>query len=117
PRRAVRGRRDAQRRGPAGLAGVGAACGGRGDRGGAGGGLTPDGRPGDGGDGTVSERESGRAGWRAEVERYRADVEFEAVLRGRPFRFASTWGLFSPREVDAGTRMLLDAIEVAPDAD
>jgi len=55
--------------------------------------------------------------WRAEVERYRADVEFTADLRGRNFRFSSTWGLFSPREVDEGTRMLLDALELPRDAD
>ena len=57
------------------------------------------------------------AEWRAEVERYRRDVEFDATLRGRAFHFTSTWGLFSPREVDEGTRMLLDEIDVAPDAD
>ncbi len=55
--------------------------------------------------------------WRAEVERYREGIEFEWTLRGHPFRFASTWGLFSPREVDAGTVMLLEEIEVAPGAD
>lgn len=55
--------------------------------------------------------------WRAEVERYREGVEFEWTLRGQPLRFASTWGLFSPREVDAGTVMLLEEIEVAPAAD
>ena len=55
--------------------------------------------------------------WRGEVERYRQGVEFDAQLRGRAFHFASAWGLFSPREVDEGTRMLLDALEVAADAD
>lgn len=55
--------------------------------------------------------------WRAEVERYREGVEFEWTLRGHPFRFASTWGLFSPREVDAGTVMLLEEIVVPPGAD
>lgn len=55
--------------------------------------------------------------WRAEVERYREGVEFEWTLRGQPFRFASTWGLFSPREVDAGTVMLLEEIVVPPKAD
>lgn len=53
--------------------------------------------------------------WRAEVERYREGVVFEWTLRGHPFRFASTWGLFSPREVDAGTVMLLEEIEVPRD--
>ena len=55
--------------------------------------------------------------WRAEVERYREGIEFEWTLRGHPFRFASTWGIFSPREVDAGTVMLLEEIEVPRDAD
>ena len=55
--------------------------------------------------------------WRAEVQRYREGVEFEWTLRGQPFRFASTWGLFSPREVDAGTVMLLEEIVVPPEAD
>ena len=55
--------------------------------------------------------------WRAEVERYREGIEFEWTLRGHPFRFASTWGIFSPREVDAGTVMLLEEIEVPRNAD
>lgn len=55
--------------------------------------------------------------WRTEVERYRQGVGFDTQLRGRAFHFASTWGLFSPRGVDEGTRMLLDAIDVAADAD
>ena len=49
--------------------------------------------------------------WRAEVDRYRGDVEFVTELRGRTYRFTSTWGLFSPREVDEG-----DTIDVARDA-
>ena len=55
--------------------------------------------------------------WRAEVGRYREGIEFEWTLRGHPFRLASTWGIFSPREVDAGTVMLLEEIEVPRDAD
>ncbi|MDA0302085.1 MAG: methyltransferase [Chloroflexi bacterium] len=38
-------------------------------------------------------------------------------MRGQALRFRATWGLFSPREVDEGTSMLLDAVEVVPDAD
>ena len=53
----------------------------------------------------------------ARVEGYRADTSFDATVRGQALRFRATWGLFSPREVDEGTSMLLDAIEVAPDAD
>ncbi len=51
------------------------------------------------------------------VEAYRADTAFDATMRGQALRFRATWGLFSPREVDEGTSMLLDAVEVAEDAD
>lgn len=54
---------------------------------------------------------------RAAIDQFRRGADFDVELRGRAFRFQSTWGLFSPREIDAGTRMLLDAIEVAEDAD
>jgi 16S rRNA (guanine1207-N2)-methyltransferase len=47
----------------------------------------------------------------------RRPIRFEAQLAGLTLRLESTWGLFSPREIDEGTRLLLDYIEVAPDAD
>ncbi|MGF1546430.1 MAG: class I SAM-dependent methyltransferase [Thiotrichales bacterium] len=43
----------------------------------------------------------------------RRDIEFETTLREFAFSFQSTWGLFSPREVDEGTRLLLDRLKVA----
>lgn len=55
--------------------------------------------------------------WRQQVDRYRRDIVFESTLRGYPFRFTSTWGLFSPREVDLGTAMLLEEVEVIPTDD
>ncbi len=51
------------------------------------------------------------------VAAYRADTAFDATVRGQALRFRATWGLFSPREVDEGTAMLLDTVEVAPDGD
>lgn len=45
------------------------------------------------------------------------DIVFNTDLRGFDFTFYSTWGLFSPKNVDEGTRLLLDYIEVAPDND
>ena len=51
------------------------------------------------------------------IAAYRRDTEFNATVRAQPLRFRATWGLFSPREIDEGTAMLLDAVEVAPDAD
>ncbi len=52
-----------------------------------------------------------------DVTRLREDVTFEAELRGQRLRFASRFGLFSPREVDEGTRLLLDHLEVRRDDD
>lgn len=37
------------------------------------------------------------------------------TLRGQDMTFETTWGLFSPREIDHGTRVLLDHIEVGED--
>ncbi|WP_462321350.1 class I SAM-dependent methyltransferase [Halochromatium sp.] len=47
----------------------------------------------------------------------REPIQIQADLRGQPLRFESTWGLFSPREIDEGTRLLLQHIKVEPDAD
>ncbi|QIK37873.1 methyltransferase [Caldichromatium japonicum] len=44
----------------------------------------------------------------------RRDIEFSAELVGRRFVFRSTWGLFSPREIDEGTRLLLRHVEAKP---
>ncbi len=41
-------------------------------------------------------------------------LEFTAVLRGRPFTFGTDSAVFSRREVDAGTRLLIDALAVGP---
>ncbi|MBK1617109.1 methyltransferase [Lamprobacter modestohalophilus] len=47
----------------------------------------------------------------------RTPIQFEAELRGHRLRFESTWGLFSPREIDEGTRLLLQHLKVEPTAD
>jgi 16S rRNA G1207 methylase RsmC len=51
------------------------------------------------------------------VAHLRRDLAFEAELPGGHYRFATTWGLFSPRGVDEGSKLLLRHVEVAPDAD
>ncbi len=43
----------------------------------------------------------------------RKDIEFSATLGGEPLRFRTTWGLFSPRELDEGTRLLGDHLEIS----
>jgi 16S rRNA (guanine1207-N2)-methyltransferase len=52
-----------------------------------------------------------------QLDRLRADIDFSAELGGRVLHLYSTWGLFSPREIDEGTRLLLDHIDVAPGND
>jgi 16S rRNA G1207 methylase RsmC len=51
---------------------------------------------------------------RRQLDRLREDIVFTAELGGRPLVLHSTWGLFSPREIDEGTRLLLQHLEVAP---
>ena len=52
-----------------------------------------------------------------DAEKLREDIVFTARLREIDLVFHSTWGLFSPREVDEGSRLLLDHVEVALDDD
>ena len=46
------------------------------------------------------------------INQLREDIVFKAKLRGFDFTFNATWGTSSPREIDEGTIMLLDRIEV-----
>ena len=50
------------------------------------------------------------------IPELKADLVFYATLRDQRLVFHSTWGLFSPKQIDEGTRLLLDHIEIAPDA-
>ncbi len=49
---------------------------------------------------------------RAYLERQRQDLLLADTLRGQPLRLHTTWGLFSPKAIDAGSRLLLDYIEI-----
>jgi 16S rRNA G1207 methylase RsmC len=48
-----------------------------------------------------------------DINKLREDIVFSETLRGQRLTFHSRWGLFSPRAVDEGTRLLLDHVEVA----
>jgi 16S rRNA G1207 methylase RsmC len=50
-----------------------------------------------------------------DLERLRQDIVFNDTLLGHPLNFHTTWGLFSPRGIDEGTRLLLEHLEVRPD--
>lgn len=49
---------------------------------------------------------------KAQLAELRQPIRLEAELAGRRLHFESTWGLFSPREIDEGTRLLLQYVEV-----
>lgn len=52
----------------------------------------------------------------AQLAELRQPIRHEAELAGHRLRFEATWGLFSPREIDEGTRLLLSHLDVARDA-
>lgn len=49
------------------------------------------------------------------LEGLRQDMLLEETLRGQQLRFYTTWGLFSPKAIDEGSRLLLDYIEIEAD--
>ena len=49
------------------------------------------------------------------IDRLREDLVLDADLPGARLRLHTTWGLFSPREVDAGSRLLLEHLDVRAD--
>ena len=49
------------------------------------------------------------------IDALREDLVLDADLPGARLRLHSTWGLFSPREVDAGSRLLLEHLDVRED--
>ncbi|MFC1617691.1 class I SAM-dependent methyltransferase [Patescibacteria group bacterium] len=48
------------------------------------------------------------------TDNLRRDIAFKTKLREHDFVFHSTWGLFSPAEIDAGSKMLIDQVEIKP---
>ena len=48
-------------------------------------------------------------------EQWRRDRHIETRLRGQHLELAATWGLFSPKDIDEGSDLLLRHLEVNPD--
>ena len=46
------------------------------------------------------------------LDQLRKDIVFSDTLRDIPLTFHSTWGIFSPREVDEGSRLLLKHLDI-----
>ncbi|MCU7944655.1 MAG: methyltransferase [Candidatus Thiodiazotropha sp. (ex Cardiolucina cf. quadrata)] len=51
------------------------------------------------------------------LDKLRKDIVFTDELSGERLQFHSTWGIFSPREIDEGTRLLVDRLRIAPTDD
>jgi len=56
-------------------------------------------------------------GTRDYLDRLRRDIVFTETVRGQALNFHTTWGLFSPKGLDAGSRLLLEHLEIAPEDD
>ncbi|WP_456372901.1 class I SAM-dependent methyltransferase [Thiolapillus sp.] len=50
-----------------------------------------------------------------DLDKLRQDLIIQDELLEQPMSFHTTWGLFSPKAIDAGTRLLLKYLEVQPD--
>ena len=50
-----------------------------------------------------------------DLNKLRQDLVIRDELLGQPMTFHTTWGLFSPKAIDAGTHLLLKHLEVKPD--
>lgn len=48
------------------------------------------------------------------LKQLRQDIVFSETLCAHPLTFHTTWGVFSPREVDEGSRLLLDLMTIHP---
>jgi len=47
-----------------------------------------------------------------DVRKFKEDIVFRATVRGHSLLLHSTWGLFSPRRIDEGSRLLIRHLEL-----
>lgn len=51
------------------------------------------------------------------LDKLRQDIVIDTELAGERLELHTTWGIFSPREIDEGTRLLVARLAIAPDDD
>lgn len=51
----------------------------------------------------------------ASIDALKQDLHIEANLAGQSLKFATTWGIFSPREIDSGTELFLKHLKIKED--
>jgi 16S rRNA (guanine1207-N2)-methyltransferase len=47
------------------------------------------------------------------IDQLKQDLIFGATLAVQPLTFHTTWGLFSPKQIDEGTGLLIDQLEIS----
>ena len=52
-----------------------------------------------------------------QLDEYRQDITFSATLCNHTINYDTTWGIFSPREIDDGTQLLMQHIKINEDDD
>ncbi len=52
-----------------------------------------------------------------QLDEYRKDIKFAETLCKQTLNYQTTWGIFSPREIDSGTQLLMKYIEINPSDD
>ena len=52
-----------------------------------------------------------------QLDELRKDIKFSEALAGHMLNYHTTWGIFSPREIDDGTRLFFKHIKVNPTDD
>lgn len=50
-----------------------------------------------------------------DISQLKADIQFSETLKEHKLHFKTTWGIFSPREIDAGTHLLLKHLDIKED--
>ncbi len=50
-------------------------------------------------------------------KKIREDLSIESLQKDTTFRFKTTWGLFSPKNIDDGSQMLLNYLDIQPHHD
>lgn len=50
-----------------------------------------------------------------DLDKLRQDIVFRENLMGHELVFHTTWGLFSPKGIDSGSRLLLEHLQLQPD--
>ncbi|MDG4813214.1 methyltransferase [Hydrogenovibrio sp. 3SP14C1] len=51
----------------------------------------------------------------SDIAQLKQDITFQSELKGKLLNFHTTWGIFSPREIDSGTWLLLKHLTLKPE--